>query len=81
MQVMADLIVHLLQTTAVGLQVQPAGAAEAATARQPLPPPMYASNEVSVLDLRSARLSCSQALHMRLFCEQPHSPWQQALHQ
>lgn len=45
-KVAADLVVYLLQSTMVGLQMHPAGAAEAASKTAPLPPPMYQGNEI-----------------------------------
>lgn len=45
-KVAADLVVYLLQQTLIGLQLHPAGAAEAASKTAPLPPPMYDGNEV-----------------------------------
>jgi hypothetical protein len=45
-KVAADLVVYMLQQTLIGLQLHPAGAAEAASRTAPLPPPMYDGNEV-----------------------------------
>jgi len=45
-RVATDLVVYLLQQTAIGLQIHPAGAAEAASSTTPLPPPMYPGNEI-----------------------------------
>eukprot|EP00879_Flechtneria_rotunda_P000482 GHRR01000584.1.p1 GENE.GHRR01000584.1~~GHRR01000584.1.p1 ORF type:complete len:500 (+),score=138.46 GHRR01000584.1:302-1801(+) len=47
-KVAADLVVYLLQQTMVGLQIHPAGPAEAASATAPIPPPMYQGNEIGV---------------------------------
>ncbi|KXZ51888.1 hypothetical protein GPECTOR_11g322 [Gonium pectorale] len=44
-KVMADLAVHLLQRTALGLLMEPFGQQDAEAAAEPLPPPMYPGNE------------------------------------
>ncbi|KAF6266245.1 SGNH hydrolase-type esterase domain-containing protein [Scenedesmus sp. NREL 46B-D3] len=45
-KVAADLVVYMLQQTLIGLQLHPAGDAEAASLTAALPPPMYEGNEV-----------------------------------
>ncbi|KAG2493907.1 hypothetical protein HYH03_007843 [Edaphochlamys debaryana] len=43
-KIMADLAVHLIQKTAIGLLMEPYGPADAAVANEDLPPPMYTGN-------------------------------------
>ncbi|KXZ51884.1 hypothetical protein GPECTOR_11g319 [Gonium pectorale] len=43
-KVMADLAIHLLQRTALGLLMEPFGQQDAEAAAEPLPPPMYPGN-------------------------------------
>jgi len=45
-KVMADLVIYLLQQTALSLQLDPAGTPEKATLTTKLPPPMYEGNEI-----------------------------------
>ncbi|KIZ07114.1 hypothetical protein MNEG_0835 [Monoraphidium neglectum] len=46
-QLMADMVIYLLQQTAVDLLLRPVTLAEVAASRAPLPPPMYDGNEGS----------------------------------
>lgn len=61
-KIAADLVVYLLQQTLIGLQVHPAGAAEAASKSAPLPAPMYGDNEIG-----SSRPVCAMGNNMTRF--------------
>ena len=61
---MADMVVYLLQQTAVDLLVHPLTPAEVAASRAPLPPPMFAGNEAS------AGQVCAQGKNMSTYVVQ-----------